>query len=330
MGQSTATLDQSMILALRENLPPLCAGTPLVNSADIALGHYLDFYQLPIPRGDLNLRAGIINLRHNGQQQTTAALATLCWMPENPIGSVIVVHGYMDHIGLFNHLIEHLLGCRLNVICFDLPGHGLSAGQPGFILDYADYVSALDAVINISQTMFDLPLQAIGQSMGGAILLKHLMTFGPEHGYPFARLNLLAPLLKPRGWAINRLLFLLAKHFRDSSKRVFRPSSFDLDFLAFVKDRDPFQPRTVPMAWVGALNSWIHEFMGYKTCEKWGNQPINLIQGSGDKTLDWQFNLAQFRGKLPSLEVQIIPEANHHMVNEIEPLRHEIFASLKL
>lgn len=327
MGPSRATFDQSAITALRENLPPLSAETAFVDPADTALRQYLDFYQLPIPRRGLNLRTGVINLQQTEQKQ---AIVSMCWMPENPVGSVIVVHGYMDHMGLFNHLIEHLLEHRLNVICFDLPGHGLSMGQPGFILDYAEYVGALNGVITISQAMFDLPLQAIGQSMGGAVLVKHLINFSSEESYPFTRLNLLAPLLRPRGWGLNRLLFRLVRLFSSSSKRVFRPSSFDLAFLDFVKNSDPFQPRTVPMAWVAALDKWIKEFSRFRADDQFIDTQINLIQGSGDKTLAWQDNLTQFKHRLPGLQVQIIAEANHHLVNEIEPLRREIFAALKL
>ncbi|MGB1244239.1 MAG: alpha/beta hydrolase [Porticoccaceae bacterium] len=327
MEQARATFDQSAITALRENLLPLSAETTFVDPADTVIRRYLDFYQLPIPRGGLRLRAGVINLQ---QPEQSLAIASLCWTPKNPVGSVIVVHGYMDHMGLFNHLIEHLLECRLNVICFDLPGHGLSSGQPGFILDYADYVRVLNEVIDISQTMFDLPLQAIGQSMGGAILLKHLINFDQQEHYPFTRLNLLAPLLRPRGWGLNRLLYRFVRLFRDSSKRVFRPSSFDVEFLDFVKHGDPFQPRSVPMAWVAALDQWIKEFAHFRAGHQLACTQVNLIQGSGDKTLDWQDNLAQFKGQLPELQVQIIAGANHHLVNEIEPLRQEIFAALTL
>ena len=119
----------------------------------------------------------------------------------------------MDHIGLFNHLIQHLLERQLNVVCFDLPGHGLSTGRPGYILDYGEYVGVLELVINISREMFSAPLHAVGQSMGGAVLLKHLIRHKKD--YPFASLNLFAPLLFPRGWNINRWLHLLSKPFTD-------------------------------------------------------------------------------------------------------------------
>jgi alpha-beta hydrolase superfamily lysophospholipase len=77
---------------------------------------------------------------------------------------------------------------------------------------------------------------------------------------------------------------------------------------------------------VGALNGWVKEF---KQCDG-SDFPINLIQGSGDKTLDWEYNLNIFKKKLSNLDVQIIANANHHLVNEIEPMRRDIFAALKL
>ena len=105
MGQSTDTFDQSSIVALRKNLPAFCAEMPLVSQSNTQLLQYLNYYQLPIPLGELKLRAGTINV----QQQP---VVTMSWTAQNARGSVIVVHGYMDHTGLFNHLIEHLLNCR--------------------------------------------------------------------------------------------------------------------------------------------------------------------------------------------------------------------------
>ena len=61
MEQARATFDQSAITALRENLLPLSAETTFVDPADTVIRRYLDFYQLPIPRGGLRLSAGAPN-----------------------------------------------------------------------------------------------------------------------------------------------------------------------------------------------------------------------------------------------------------------------------
>lgn len=318
MRDLNATLDQSTIENLQCNLPLFSA--TLISTEDADLRRFLSFYQLPQPNNSLTLFAGRIALGSNH-------IVTMAWQPTNSIGTAIVVHGYMDHIGLFNHLIKDLLMRQFTVVCFDLPGHGLSTGRSGYILDYADYVSALESVIDLSREKFSGPLHGVGQSMGGAILLKHSIKHhaADKTDYPFASLNLLAPLLKPRGWSIDRWLYLLTKLFIQERARVFRPSSWDQEFLHFLRYCDPLQAKLMPLPWVGALKKWIEEFSQFEGSDL----AINLIQGDADKTLDWEANLNVFKQKIPALNMHIIKDGNHHLVNEIESMRTEIFAALK-
>ena len=318
MRDLNATLDQSIIENLQCKLPLL--GATITSTDDADLRRYLSFYQLPQPNNRLALYAERITVGENH-------IVTMVWQPSNSIGTAIVVHGYMDHIGLFNHLIQDLLKRHLTVVCFDLPGHGLSTGRPGYILDYADYVNVLESVINISKAKFPGPLHGIGQSMGGAILLKHSIESYTNNNsdYPFVSLNLFAPLLQPRGWNINRWLYLLTKSFIDDRARVFRHSSWDEDFLFFLRYCDPLQAKLMPIAWVGALKKWIQEFKQFKG----SNLAINLIQGDADKTLDWETNLGIFKQKFSALNVHIIKHGNHHLVNEVESIRAQIFSALR-
>jgi len=46
--------------------------------------------------------------------------------------------------------------------------------------------------------------------------------------------------------------------------------------------------------------------------------------------LNWKVNLRVFKEKIPALKVHLIDDANHHLVNEIKPLRDKIFAALEL
>ena len=231
----------------------------------------------------------------------------------------------MDHVGLYNHLIEHLLQQQLTVVCFDLIGHGLSSGDPGSINDFGQYVAQLEQVISLTKEHFPGPTHGIGQSMGGAILLKHLINQTDHQQYPFSSLNLLAPLLQPWAWKQSRRMYFLSRLFIKSIKRVFRPSSHDRDFLTFLRTRDPLQPRSVPLKWVGAMNNWVSEFERAPA----NDFAINLIQGDSDKTLDWVHNLKAFNQKFSALSVTMIATGNHHLVNEKEDLRAQIFGALK-
>ncbi len=250
----------------------------------------------------------------------------MSWQPTKSLGTGIVVHGYMDHIGLYGHLIRHLLGRQLTVVCLDLKGHGLSSGAACSITYFGDYVAQVQSVIALCQVHFEGPLHGIGQSMGGSVLMKHCLNQSAHDAYPFTSLTLFAPLLQPVDWKKNRRLYYFSRWFVKSIKRVFRPSSWDKEFLAFLRDQDPLQPKRVPLDWVGAMDRWISEF----TKSEKADYPVHIIQGDNDKTLNWKYNISQFQLKFNALQVSIIPRANHHLVNEEETLRESIFAKIKL
>ena len=309
---------QQQIKSLPQVLPefgPEALADPKTNPA---LKYYLDFYQLPEPSEQLQLFAG--KLIH-GEQQTHLML----WQPSQSKGTAVIVHGYLDHTGLYRHLIRQLLDRQLTVVCFDLIGHGLSSGEPASIDSFDQYVEQLNQVLKTTADLCSGPLYGIGQSTGGAILLKQLLNQGSDHDYPFASLNLLAPLVQPRLWNIDRWLFKLTRPFRPSMNRVFRKNSQDAEFLHFVRHMDPFQPHRLPAAWVSAMAEWVVEI---DHCPE-NDFAINVIQGDKDSTLDWKYNVKLLQRKFPNLSLQMIPGAGHHMVNESPVLREEIFAALK-
>src|SRR5699024_4848989 len=45
---------------------------------------------------------------------------------DRPRGSLLICHGYLDHSGLYGHVIAHALARQQVVVTWDLPGHGLS------------------------------------------------------------------------------------------------------------------------------------------------------------------------------------------------------------
>ena len=317
MHMQRGTLDKKILGHLRLAMP-LFSDAMLKTSTPIdLLTDYLQFYQLPLATPNLKLTAGTTE-----DHQTVI----MSWEPTKSLGTVIIVHGYMDHTGLYGHLIRHLLGRQLTVVCLDLKGHGLSSGAACSITDFGDYVAQVQSVITLCQAHFAGPLHGIGQSMGGSVLMKHCLNQSAHNAYPFTSLTLLAPLLQPADWKKNRRLYHLSRWFVKSIKRVFRPSSRDIEFLAFLREQDPLQPTRVPLDWVGAMDQWISEFAQVNKVD----YPVHIIQGDNDKTLDWKYNLSQFRLTFNALQVTIIKRANHHLVNEEEALRESIFAKIEL
>jgi lysophospholipase len=233
---------------------------------------------------------------------------------------VVVVHGYFDHVGLFGNLIRYLLEQGYGVVAFDLPGHGLSSGEPASIETFDHYVEVFDDICAKLRQKFPVPISAIGQSTGGAIILKYLAADNTG----LEKVCVLSPLVEPALWWLNKIVYLLSHRFRKSVKRAFRSNSADNEFLAFLKNNDPLQARTIPLAWLGAMKGWIEESHAMAP----NNYPVTIIQGDRDTTVRWRKNLKILAKKFPAAKIIKIAGAHHHLVNEVQPLRDRIYQQM--
>src|SRR5690554_3196382 len=117
------------------------------------------------------------------------------YTPEQARGTVLVLHGYFDHAGLYGHLIRDLLQQGLAVVIYDLPGHGISSGDPVSIRKFEDYQQVLDSCVETCRNHLPRPWYAVGQSTGAAVLLDHLLSRrNPQE--LFRHWVLLAPLVQ--------------------------------------------------------------------------------------------------------------------------------------
>lgn len=302
---------------LRENLPPL-AFDPADASDSAALpglAIYLGHYGLELAGMPLGVRHVMGALAAGGYR-----IAAHCWLHPAPGGTAFVVHGYFDHVGLYGHLIRHLLGRGLNVVAFDLPGHGLSDGERVTIASFDHYVEVFEALLAAADGLPG-PWYGVGQSTGGAIVLHHLLR-AAEH--PFAGVALLAPLVHPRRWLFNRLIYLASHRWRSQIARKFVANSGDPAFVEFIARHDPLQARHIPLEWIGAMKRWAEELHELPP----SSRAVSVIQGDADTTLDWRYNLRLLRRKLPNGRFHLLPGARHHLVNETAPLRVRAFAAL--
>ncbi|MFB8830173.1 alpha/beta hydrolase [Azotobacter sp. CWF10] len=103
------------------------------------------------------------------------------WWPERPRATLLLLHGYYDHMGLYRHVLDWALGMGFAVLSCDLPGHGLSSGAPASIDDFAEYQAVFQGLLAEAAAL-DLPKpwHLFGQSTGGAILLDYLLTGAPR------------------------------------------------------------------------------------------------------------------------------------------------------
>jgi len=283
-----------------------------------ALEHYLGHYGLaPLLAERVGLYVGYL-------QAGDFRLWTQVWSPETPLGTAFVVHGYFDHLGLYRHLLECLLARGWRVVLWDLPGHGLSSGRRASIDDFEDYGRCLHHLQQHlhGEGLAPRPWLGVGQSTGAAILATDALTRGDDGHW--SGLALLAPLVRPWGWNQSSWLHRLVGPFVESIPRKFRANSTDAEFADFLREGDPLQTDRLAMDWVGAMRRWMPRLLALPPSPV----PTLILQGEQDLTVDWEWNLEVLARKFPNAEIHRHPEARHHLVNEAEPIRRELFTVL--
>jgi alpha-beta hydrolase superfamily lysophospholipase len=227
-----------------------------------------------------------------------------------------VVHGYLDHCGLYAKIIDYLLHRGCDVIAFDLPGHGLSSGKTASIESFGDYVLVLRQCLEFFYKAIPSPWHVVAQSMGAAVVMDYLLSqqYDEDTG-PFEKVLLLAPLVRPTGWKRMRIAHSLLKGWLPSVKRKFTENSHDKEFLEFVAQHDPLQHRRIPTRWVTAMLRWERRFQNLS----WGNNEILVVQGDADATVDWSYNQSVIAQKFPKARFMPIKGARHHLACESDP-----------
>jgi lysophospholipase len=251
-------------------------------------------------------------------------IAAHLWTPRDAKGSAIVIHGYYDHVGLYRHLIRFLLDRDLAVLSFDLPGHGLSSGEPATIDTFDHYVDAFDGCFRVFENHLPTPRHLFGQSTGGAIAMEWLLANElTQATSPFDKIVLLAPLVRPYLWPLNRVVYEVARRTIKERPRSFVFNAQDREFVEFLRDRDPLQARTLPVQWVTAMQQWRKRFEGRMPSDL---APL-VVQGHADRTVDRHYNVRVIE-RLFRPRLFYIPEARHHLVNESPQVRDQIFAAV--
>jgi len=85
-------------------------------------------------------------------------------------GTVVLVHGYADHSGRYEHVARALCASDTNVLSFDLRGHGFSEGTRGYIDSFEQYLLDLDAAVEEAlKTTQREKVLLVAHSMGGLV-----------------------------------------------------------------------------------------------------------------------------------------------------------------
>ncbi|MBR1820071.1 MAG: alpha/beta hydrolase [Clostridia bacterium] len=119
---------------------------------------------------------------------------------ENPVGTVLIVHGFTENADKFSELIHSLLRGGYSVVAYDQRGHGRSWRAPGLaeasvthVDDFDEYVRDLEIVVEKALRTMPKPWFLFAHSMGGAVSSLYLERYSGI----FQRAALCAPMIEP-------------------------------------------------------------------------------------------------------------------------------------
>lgn len=304
----------TMRALLPDSLTPVTPGTPLAEQLDA----YQRFYGLAEVAASADYRIGHLHLagsklvvQHFGQ-------------PEASHGTVVLVHGYTDHGALYRHLVSFLFERGWDLLLYDLPGHGLSAGEPLSVDSFFHYADQLAALLREEASALPAPLALAGHSTGAAILTTLLVREPALRDGLRVRPMLLAPLLRPTHWRSIHRKYRWLHRWLKRVRRAYQQNTHDPEFLAFLSGADPLQHGYIPVKWVGAMLEWI-AWVEQQTIQ--GVRPL-IVQGTEDTTVEWQYNLPVFERIYGQAEVVLIEQGRHNLVNEAPFWRDRAFAEV--
>lgn len=295
--------------AVRGQLPAISFESPPTPTAQLKI--YQDAYGL-----DFAETAHVFGTFDSGD----FVLAAHAFIPASPRGTVLLLHGFLDHSGTLADTIRHLLEQGYAVTTFDLPGHGLSTGVRTHIDDFVQYELALDDFISLIDDHLPRPHHAIAHSTGAAILVSRMLARPEEN---LGNIVLVAPLVRSAFWHLSTISADLVDNMVETVPRVFRDNSSSAAFLEAVRS-DPMQPRQVSLGWVDALVNWNRRIAAYPPSMR----PIFIIQGKEDSVVDWDYNMTFLQEKFPAATIKYIEEGKHQLMGELPEMRRQVFETI--
>jgi acylglycerol lipase len=207
------------------------------------------------------------------------------WVATAPRARVVLVHGYGEHSGRYQHVAARLVGAGYEVIALDHRGMGRSEGKRAALRSFDHYIADLHAFIeHATHEWGALPVVMLGHSMGGLVASVYAL----EHEADLVALILSAPAVMPPSdvsgatIAVAKLIAKVAPDMRTVKLPLHLVSRDPAVVEAY--NGDPLVERGKVRARAGAemLRAIDRVGAGYALL----SLPVLLMQGSADGIID--------------------------------------------
>jgi acylglycerol lipase len=139
-------------------------------------------------------------------------LHTQHWAPNHsPRAIVLLVHGYAEHCGRYDHVAQTFVDKGAAVYAYDQRGYGRSEGHRAYVDHFDQYLTDLSLMSHhVRDRTPNVPVFLFGHSMGGLIALLYVLNESPSLrglmlSAPAIKINPdLAPLLRKIAQVLGR------------------------------------------------------------------------------------------------------------------------------
>jgi alpha-beta hydrolase superfamily lysophospholipase len=130
------------------------------------------------------------------------------WTPNiDPLGVVILAHGYAEHAGRYDHVAQRFGEGGLITYALDHRGHGRSGGKRVYLKNMSEYTDDFHHLVGIATAAHpELKRIVLGHSMGGGIVFA----YGVEHPDDYSAMVLSGPAVFAQD-AVSPVMTAVAK-----------------------------------------------------------------------------------------------------------------------
>jgi alpha-beta hydrolase superfamily lysophospholipase len=243
------------------------------------------------------------------------------WLPVRSENLLLLIHGFAEHSGRYEHLGAWFAAHGCVVHAYDHQGHGRSDGVRAHVRCFDDFLDDLDQMLAAVRAEHPgLPVQLVGHSMGGLILIAFLCERAPEVAGAVSSGAALA-----LSENLSRGRMLAARVLRRLAPRLGLGSGLDPEGLS----RDPEVVRAYledPLVFRHMTTSLAAELLGAveRTARSAAKVrvPLLMLHGEEDPICPVAGTRRFFAGlSVEPRRLQVYPGLRHEIFNEPEQLR---------